>query len=211
MAALPEIIPLFPLPNAVLFPKMALPLNIFEPRYRKMVVDAWAAHRIIGMTLLKRGWEADYQGRPPVYSPGCAGLMEQCEPLMDGRFNIVLRGVARFRVVAEHAGEPYRLATIEPLADPIDADGLRLDEARKKVLAAIGKAADGPAVLVMQPELPHDVFVNALAQSMDLTPVERQSLLDCDRVLLRYQRLLEILDFKALESAYGRDGADRVH
>ncbi len=210
MAALPEIIPLFPLPNAVLFPKMALPLHVFEPRYRKMVADTWAAHRTIGMTLLKPGWEADYQGRPPVYTPGCAGLMEQCEPLGDGRFNIVLRGLARFRILDEHAGEPYRLASVEALFEVLD-DSSRLAEARKKVVAAIGRAADGPSLLVMQPELPHDVFVNALAQSMDLTPIERQSLLDCDRVLLRYQRLLEILDFKALESAYGRGGGDKIH
>jgi Lon protease-like protein len=211
MAPLPEIIPLFPLPNAVLFPKMALPLHVFEPRYRKMVVDAQATHRTIGMTLLKPGWEADYQGRPAVYSPGCAGTLEQCEPLADGRFNIVLRGVARFRILQEHAGEPYRLASVEPLPEPLDEDAGRVAEARKKVIAAIGRAADGPALLVMQPELPHDVFVNALAQSMDLTPVERQSLLDCDRVLQRYERLLEILDFKALETAYGRRPEDKVH
>lgn len=211
MEELPGIIPLFPLPNAVLFPKMALPLHVFEPRYRKMVLDAWSGHRTIGMSLLKPGWEADYQGRPPIYSPGCAGLMEQCEPLPDGRFNIVLRGRARFRVVEEHAGEPYRLASVEPLPEFLGDDASRLAQARKKVLAAIGRASDGPALLVMQPELPHDVFVNALAQSMDLTPVERQSLLDCDRVLLRYERLLEILDFKALESAYGREGGDKVH
>ena len=55
MAELPEIIPLFPLPNAVLFPKMALPLHIFEPRYRKMVADAWGSHRTLGMMLLKPG------------------------------------------------------------------------------------------------------------------------------------------------------------
>ncbi len=211
MALLPAIIPLFPLPNAVLFPKMPLPLHVFEPRYRKMVVDAWKAHRTIGMTLLKPGWEADYQGRPPLYSPGCAGLIEQCEPLEDGRFNIVLRGVSRFRVKEEHGGEPYRLASIQPLADTFGADAASLDAARRKVLAAIGKASDGPAVLVIQPELPHDVFVNALAQSMDLTPVERQSLLDCDSVVDRYERLLEILGFKALESAHGRGASDRVH
>jgi Lon protease-like protein len=211
LAELPGIIPLFPLPNAVLFPKMALPLHVFEPRYRKMVVDAWQAHRTIGMMLLKPGWEADYQGRPPLYSHGCAGLIEQCEALEDGRFNIVLRGVSRFRVLEELAGEPYRLAKVEPLADAAGADAASLDAARRRVLAAIGKASDGPALLVIQPELPHEIFVNALAQSMDLTPVERQSLLDCDSVVGRYERLLEVLGFKALESAHGRGGGDRVH
>src|SRR5262245_7327661 len=104
---------------------MPLPLHVFEPRYRKMVADVWKAHRTIGMALLKPGWEADYQGRPALYSPGCAGVIEQCEPLEDGRFNIVLRGVSRFRVLQEHAGEPYRLASIEPLPDTLDDDGAR--------------------------------------------------------------------------------------
>jgi Lon protease-like protein len=211
VSELPEILPLFPLPNVVLFPKMALPLHIFEPRYRKMVGDAWGSHRSIGMMLLKPGWEPEYQGRPPVYAIGCAGRMERYEPLPDGRSNIVLRGVLRFRVVEEHAGEPYRLATVQELPDLGGDAEPGLADARKKVLAAIGRASDGPSMLVMQPELPHDVFVNALAQSMDLTPVERQSLLDCDRVLARYLRLLEILEFKALESSYGRGGGDKVH
>jgi Lon protease-like protein len=210
VSELPGIIPLFPLPNAVLFPKMTLPLHIFEPRYRKMVQDAWASHRTIGMTLLKPGWEADYQGRPPVFSPGCAGRIEQCESLPDGRFNLVLRGLSRFKVLEEHAGEPYRLASVGALADVVDDDA-PLERLRRKVVATIGRATDGPAVLVMQPELPHDVFVNALAQSMGLLPVERQSLLDCDRVLERYERLLEILEFKAVEQACGRPAGDTVH
>jgi uncharacterized protein len=209
VAPLPSLLPLFPLPNVVLFPKMPLPLNVFEPRYRKMVADVLASHKVIGMTLLKPGWEADYLGRPTLYPTGCAGHMEQCEPQPDGRFQIVLRGTSRFRIVEEHAGEPYRLATIEPLEDLI-GDGAALDAARRKVMAAVARASDGPAVLVMQPELTHDVFVNALCQSLPLTPVERQSLLDCDAVLDRYVRLVEILEFKRLEQAQGRV-EPRVH
>ena len=64
---LPAIIPIFPLPNAVLFPGVFLPLHIFEPRYRAMVADALEGDRLIGMMLLKPGWESDYEGRPPVY------------------------------------------------------------------------------------------------------------------------------------------------
>jgi hypothetical protein len=209
MAALPRVIPLFPLPNAVLFPQMPLPLHVFEPRYRKMVADALTSHRTIGMILLRPGWEADYHGRPAVYRAGCAGHLERCDPLDDGRFNILLRGLTRFRVVEEHAGQPYRLATVEPLTDE-PGDPASLEEMRKRILAAIGQAADGPMVLVLQPELPHDLFVNALAQSLNLTPVERQSLLDCDGILSRYRRLLEILDFKLLEQTYGR-GDEKVH
>ena len=86
---LPPSIPLFPLPNVVLFPTVSLPLHIFEPRYRDMVADALDGDRIIGMALLRPGWEANYEGRPPIYPVGCAGLITHSERLPDGRYNIV--------------------------------------------------------------------------------------------------------------------------
>ena len=98
---LPATIPIFPLPNVVLFPNVFLPLHIFEPRYRAMVADALAGDRIIGMVLLQPGFEADYEGRPPVYPVGCAGVITHSEPLPDGRFNIVLRGLEKFRITGE--------------------------------------------------------------------------------------------------------------
>ena len=70
---LPQEIPLFPLPDVVLFPGVSRPLLIFEPRYREMVADALKGTRIIGMVLLRPGFEKDYEGRPPVYDIGCAG------------------------------------------------------------------------------------------------------------------------------------------
>jgi hypothetical protein len=209
-ALLPSVIPLFPLPNVVLFPKMPLPLNIFEPRYRKMVADLLEGRRVIGMTLLKPGWEADYQGRPPVFPAGCAGYIEQCQPQSDGRFQILLRGMTRFRIVEEHSGEPYRLATVVPLNDAL-GDAAALEAARRKVTAAIAQATDGPAILVTQAEITHDVFVNALCQSLALAPLERQSLLDCDSIADRYARLIEILEFKRLEQAHGQGPVTRVH
>ncbi len=205
MKALPDLIPLFPLPNVVLFPQMPLPLHIFEPRYRKMVGDALGSHQTIGMTLLQPGWELDYEGRPPVYPVGCAGTIEQSEPLADGRYNILLRGLTRFRLLEERAGEPYRLGAVKALADaPGDAE--QIESGRRAVLAAIGRSSDGPISLVLQAELPPDLFVNALAQSLDLAPVEKQSLLDCDTIAARYRRLLEILDFLLLERSQGGGG-----
>src|SRR5512132_186939 len=94
---LPPTIPIFPLPTVVLFPNVFLPLHIFEPRYREMVGDALAGDRIIGMVLLREGWQKDYEGRPPVYPVGCAGLITFCEPHADGRYNIALRGMEKFR------------------------------------------------------------------------------------------------------------------
>jgi Lon protease-like protein len=210
VAVLPPVIPLFPLPDVVLFPRMPLPLHVFEPRYRKMVADALQDQRVIGMTLLRPGWEGDYEGRPPVFPVGCAGHMEQCDPLPDGRYRILLRGMTRFRVREEQPGQPYRLGVVEPLEDAF-GDSTSLEAVRKKVMAAIAQASDGPAVLVMQPELGHDVFINALSQTLALTPVERQSLLDCDTILDRYSRLVEILEFKRLERALGRPEDAKPH
>jgi uncharacterized protein len=210
LATLPSVLPLFPLPDVVLFPRMPLPLHVFEARYRKMVADALEAHRMIGMILLRPGWEPDYEGRPPVFPVGCAGPMEQCESLPDGRYRILLRGTTRFRIREEHGGQPYRLATVEPLLDSA-GDLSALDDARKRVVAAIAHASDGPSVLVMQPELSHDVFANALCQTLALAPVERQSLLDCDTILERYTRLGEILQFKRLERSLGRPEGGKPH
>ena len=69
--SLPQVIPIFPLEEAMLFPGVSRPLYIFEPRYRTMVADALKGDRIIGMTTLKPGYEANYEGRPPVYAIGC--------------------------------------------------------------------------------------------------------------------------------------------
>ena len=96
-----DLLPLFPLPTAVLFPNVFLPLHVFEPRYREMVADALNSDRLIGMALLRPGWEADYDGRPAVYPVGCSGVITHVERLADGRYNIVLRGLDRFRIVDE--------------------------------------------------------------------------------------------------------------
>jgi Lon protease-like protein len=200
------LLPLFPLPDTVLFPGMPLPLHIFEHRYRKMVEDALAIHGSIGISLLKPGWEEDYEGRPPIYPIGCSGSIAQHERLEDGRYNIVLRARSRFRVVEEHGGEPYRLATVETLSDP-PGDEAALDPLRKQVVSTIAQAADGPRSLVLQGDLPHEILVNALSQSLGLSPVERQSLLDCGTLVARYERLLEILEFHVLESSAGTGSA----
>jgi Lon protease-like protein len=210
VSSIPAVIPLFPLPDVVLFPQVSLPLHIFEPRYRKMVADALAGERVIGMNLLRAGWESDYHGRPPLYEIGCAGRIEQHESLPDGRSNLVLRGLTRFRVVEEHAGEPYRMATVAPLADE-PGESAALEAARRDLMAAIGRADDGPRSLVIKPDVPHDVFVNALSQSLALSGVERQSLLDCDGVLERYRRLISILEFRLLEPRGGGSSEPTVH
>src|SRR5690348_12988240 len=100
-----DLLPLFPLPNVVLFPGVSLPLHIFEPRYREMVADALSGDRLIGMVLLRPGFEATDDAHPPIYPLGCSGVITHVEELPDGRYNIVLRGIDRFRVVSEDQGE----------------------------------------------------------------------------------------------------------
>src|ERR1700752_3118620 len=90
---------LFPLPNLVLFPSLLQALHIFEPRYRQMTADALAGDRLIAMVLLRPGWEADYDGRPPVHEVACLGRIAAEQRLPDGRFNLQLRGLSRARIV----------------------------------------------------------------------------------------------------------------
>ncbi len=198
--------PLFPLPDVVLFPQMPLPLHVFEPRYRKMVADALRGERMIGMTLLQPGWEADYHGRPPIFAAGCAGVIERCQPLADGRYNIVLKGVKRFRIHEEHDGEPYRLATVEPLPEG-QGEEAGLAAARRRLVATLDRA--GSALVVAPPELPHEVFINALCQSLDLLPVEKQALLEAETILDRCEKLEGLVEFHGLHRATG--GAGTVH
>ena len=123
-------IPIFPLPDVVLFPHTLLPLHIFEPRYREMVRDCLAGDKRLAMALLKPGWENDYYGRPPVHPIAGAGEIIQHEELPDGRFNILLRGTMRIGITAElPADKPYRVARARPLPD-------RYPDANPKGLAA---------------------------------------------------------------------------
>jgi len=121
-------IPIFPLPDVVLFPHTLLPLHIFESRYRQMVRDCLAGDRRLAMALLRPGWENDYYGRPPIYSIAGAGEIIQHEELPDGRFNILLRGTMRISITAELPDKPYRAARARPLPD-------RYPDANPKALA----------------------------------------------------------------------------
>jgi Lon protease-like protein len=195
---LPPTIPIFPLPNAVLFPNVFLPLHIFEPRYRAMVADALTGDRIIGMVLLRPGYESDYDGRPPIYPVGCAGVITHAEPLGDGRYNIVLRGLEKFRVTGEDAGKPYRLAQVDPIPETIaegDRDTIRRQRQRLEALlaAAIERSGADPK---FPPAVPDEDLVNALAQYIQLEPLERQALLERNGVLDRCRGLIELLEMK---------------
>jgi Lon protease-like protein len=209
-----SLLPLFPLPNVVLFPGVVLPLHIFEPRYREMVNDALESDRRIGMVLLRAGWEADYQGRPPVHAVACSGVIVHSVRLDDGRYNIVLRGLDRVRIVEEDDSRAYRRATIQSLPDaPLDdADRRALSDLRLTLDGRLGTAgfaeieARGfrPTHLAA---LPDEEFIHTLSQCLDLEPIEKQALLECDTLRARAESLLELLEMKRLtESMPGAPG-----
>ena len=211
---LPPTIPLFPLPNVVLFPSVFLPLHIFEPRYRQMVEEALAGDRIIGMVLLQPGYEAQYEGQPAVYAVGCAGLITHLERLADGRFNIVLRGLERFRILAEEPANAvtlYRRAMIAPLTEPDATPTGRLRAERQKLEAMLTPLLNGmPAERGLPANMPDEDLINALSQYLALDPIEKQALLERDGPLARCQSLAELLEMRAL-SEKGLGGEGRVH
>jgi uncharacterized protein len=197
---LPATIPIFPLPNVVLFPNVFLPLHIFEARYRAMTSDALQGDRIIGMTLLQPGYEAHYDGRPPVYAVGCAGVITHNEQLADGRYNIVLRGIEKFRIDREDTSRDYRLAHVTPLPEVTGEDERQLLSQQRRRLEAVLAAAieRSGAEPRFPPAIGDEDLVNALAQYLDLQPIERQALLERDGVLDRGRALIELLEMRML-------------
>jgi Lon protease-like protein len=197
---LPPTIPIFPLPNVVLFPNVFLPLHIFEPRYREMVADTLREDRIIGMVLLRAGWEKDYEGRPAVYPVGCAGLITHAERLSDGRYNIVLQGLEKFRVQDEDDSRSYRLARVESIEEsPIEGERDAMRIARRRLEALLVPQPEGRGVdPKVPPSMPDEDLVNALAQYLELEPVEKQALLERETLLSRCRSLIELLEMKVM-------------
>jgi Lon protease-like protein len=195
------LLPLFPLPNVVLFPNVFLPLHIFEPRYREMVADAIATDRMIGMVLLRTGWEGDYEGRPPVYQVGCSGVVTHFERLSDGRYNIVLRGLERFRILQEDAELSYRRARVEVVPEleiaKADREIIRRKRSRLETMLAPAVERSGG-----DPKLPaamnDEDLVNALAQYLDFEPLEKQALLEQHSLRSRAESLVELLEMKTM-------------
>ena len=208
---LPTEIPLFPLPNVVLFPAALLPLHIFEPRYRAMVADALESERLIGMVMLRPGWEPNYDEAPPVYPVGCAGFITHADQLPDGRFNILLRGLEKFRIAGERfardGDERYRVAQIESIKEAPRTTGGMLHDARKRLERLIAKRLHRSPDDAISKDIPDEDLVHAIAQHLD--PLEKQALLECDGLLARCQALVELLEMKTLVTEPG--GKTRLH
>ncbi|HEV3486277.1 MAG TPA: LON peptidase substrate-binding domain-containing protein [Vicinamibacterales bacterium] len=191
---LPEddfLLPLFPLPNIVFFPHTRLPLHVFEPRYRQMVQDVLESDQRFGIVLLRPGWEAEYFGAPPVFDCGTLGTIEQAVPLEDGRYNIVVRGDVRFRILDEVSRVPYRTARV--IAQPELERETANAYAQREWLADLSRQylhylPDQTAV----PEIETvnlDALTNALIMSLNLDVEEKQKLLEMNDVIARAEEI----------------------
>lgn len=204
-----DAIPIFPLGTVVLFPHVRVPLYVFEPRYRDMTRDALAAGGRIGMVMVRPDDVAHMEGDPDVFEIGCEGRITAARPNPDGTYHLALDGVRRFRIVEEPprpASRLYRTAIVEPLDDPYDDDDRpRVSQQRKDLLDLLDELVqrgDDPAEdpIAALSDLDDPALVNTVAQAIDLGPLEKQGLLECDGIPARYQRLSDLLAFRIAEA-----------
>jgi Lon protease-like protein len=189
-------VPLFPLPGAILFPRAQLPLHIFEPRYREMARDAIDGSGQIAMIQPHR---VDDDNLAPLYEVGCVGEIVGIEELDDGRFNIVLLGSNRFRMIAEAKVDAgYRCADVDVEAfDDSEPEPLSLlqraevEREARRLGDALGLAVDWAAVA----QLDDEMLVNAIAQVAPFDVGAKQALLEQPRLDGRADLLVQLMQF----------------
>jgi Lon protease-like protein len=185
---------IFPLGGAILYPRMQLPLHIFEPRYRALVSDAIARDLRISMI------QPRSPGEPPaLFNVGCIGRICDIQALEDGRFNIVLEGEARFRIVRElDATTAFRQVEALVMTDEEDDPGIlasaeraALEEESRRFAEKLGYSVDWEAV----GRLDDETFVNAIAQVAPFDIAAKQALLEVDRLNDRSELLMQLMQF----------------
>ncbi|WP_375427589.1 LON peptidase substrate-binding domain-containing protein [uncultured Sphingomonas sp.] len=193
---------IFPLPGAILFPGMHLPLHLFEPRYRALVSDAMARDRRIGMIQPKGSGD-----RPELFDLGCVGRIAEVEALDDGRYNLILEGVALFRVVRElDVSTLFRQVEAELLETAPDETlslGRRasLEAESRRFAEAAGYAVDWDQV----GKLDDQTLTNGIAQIAPFDAAAKQALLEAGGIEERAELLIQLMQF------FGRhDGENRV-
>src|SRR5262245_21093078 len=205
-----ELLPIFPLSNVVLFPRVKTPLHLFEPRYRQLARDVLQAERRIGMVVVRPEHVEEMPGDPPIYPIGCAGVVTESHRLPDGRYNIVLLGEHRVRIVGEEPraeSRLYRVARVVRLHDSYpEGEQSRVARLRAAIAADIGvlvRQAQPDRSHAFDPELfagvDDETFVNAVSNAFAFPAEEKQALLEADSVPERYARLASSLSFQRLE------------
>jgi Lon protease-like protein len=190
----------FPLGGALLFPRMQLPLHIFEPRYRALVSDAMARDRRIGMVQPRGPGDP-----PPLFDIGCVGRIAHVEALDDGRYNIILEGLARFRILSElRVATPFRQVEAQLIEDvpeePLPlAQRAALETESRRFAEAQGYAVDWNAVS----RLDDESLVNGIAQIAPFDTAAKQALLEAPDLDCRAELIIQLMQF------FGRHGGER--
>ncbi len=218
-----EELPIFPLTGVVLFPEVQAPLHIFERRYRQMTEAALAGSRQIGMVVIAREHAHETAGDPPLHPVGCTGRIRQAQKLPDGRYNLVLEGTRRFRILEEPARPAerlYRVAKVEPLDDPFPAaDCQAVTRLRDRIathLAELRRRNDPEHPRKFSEQIFRGVgdaaFVNSLCQALSFPTDEKLALLDAPDLLSRCELLEGLLSFRVAGLGAGRRRAsETVH
>ncbi len=192
-------ISIFPLPGAILFPGLQLPLHIFEPRYRALVKDALARDRRIGMIQPQRAEEG-----APLYQVGCLGKIEEVEALEDGRFNLILTGESRFKVIRElDAATPFRQVEAElldnedyPALSPVERASFEREA--RRFADAQGYRVDWDAVT----RLDDESLIDGTSQIVPFDIASKQALLEAPSLSTRCELLVQLMQF------FGRRDSD---
>lgn len=202
-------VPIFPLAGAILFPRAQLPLHVFEPRYRSMVRDSLGRDQLIAMVQPRTGKEAH-----DLFQVGCIGSIVQSEELADGRFNLVLEGLSRYRIVREpEVDTPYRQVDADRSGFPDDSDPEPLASVQRAELEresrhyadALGYSVDWEAVSRLDDEM----LVNGISQIAPLDVSSKQALLEADNLSVRADLLVQFMQFQRMLPG-GADGPETL-
>jgi uncharacterized protein len=206
-------VPIFPLAGALLFPRSQLPLHIFEPRYRAMIRDALGSDRLIAMIQPREMDDQTSFAPPALFEIGCIGRISTCDELDDGRYNIVLEGLSRFRIAREaDVTTPYR---------QVDADRSGFEEDLDTVLGLAQRAeverearayADSLGYLVdwdSVARLDDEMLVNGIAQIAPLDVGSKQALLEARDLAARADLLVQFMQFQRMAPG-GADGPETL-
>jgi Lon protease-like protein len=195
------VVRIFPLPNLVLFPHVIQPLHIFEPRYKAMMEEALASDQLIAMALLAPGWEENYDGRPRLHSVACLGRVATHQRLPDGRFNLLLLGMRRVRLLRElPPAKLFREAEVELLDDhyPVAGEACRAQLQARLVAAFKGQLASAPQIeehleQLLAADVSLGMLTDLVSHAAPLEPELKLSLLAETNVDERAKRLLAVM------------------
>ena len=194
------LVPVFPLPRVVFFPRTVLNLHVFEPRYRAMVQDAVAGEGLIAVSLLKPGWEEDYEGNPAFHHVGTVGRIEDLERHPDGKFDMRLVGLQRVRLGEVVKQTPYRVVRARVLREiEVDENAPESRTGKLDLLASHGcllreLSEEGESPIVLDERIPFETAINGACANLPVDPEIRQSLLEEDRMMERFRRVAELQD-----------------